>query len=232
MNEEEFRNYLKKGGRSPSVADRVIKNVLEFQDYLDEFGKDLDQANTEDLDSFITWIELTQKRSAKTYLWAIRYYYQYSSNSEMEKRARDLRQDRIKRIPFALRKFRDVNPDYIERLSSAGIRNIEQILEAGKTRDSRKTLADKTGVPQEAILEYVKLSDIARIPGMKGIRARLYYDAGVDTVAKMSGWDPDELRIFLEGYVENSGFDGIPPLPKEVEFSVETAKKLPYVVEY
>jgi len=78
----------------------------------------------------------------------------------------------------------------------------------------------------------VKLSDLARITGVKGIRARLYYDAGVDTVEKMAKWDAEKLREMLVSFVERTRFDGIAPLPKEAEFTVKTAKKLPKVVEY
>jgi len=33
-------------------------------------------------------------------------------------------------------------------------------------------------------------------------------------------------------FVERTGFDGIAPLPKEAEFTVEKAKKFPETVEY
>ncbi|MDH5596160.1 MAG: DUF4332 domain-containing protein, partial [Candidatus Bathyarchaeota archaeon] len=81
-------------------------------------------------------------------------------------------------------------------------------------------------------LEFVKLSDLARILGIKGIRARLYFDAGVDTVEKMAEWNPKELRGMLIEFVERTGFDGIATLPKEAEFSVKKAKRLPRIVEY
>jgi len=71
-----------------------------------------------------------------------------------------------------------------------------------------------------------------RIPGIKGIRARLYYDAGVDSIEKMAEWDPKALRAMLIEFVDRTGFNGMAPLPKEAEFSVEKAKKLPKIVEY
>jgi hypothetical protein len=106
------------------------------------------------------------------------------------------------------------------------------MLEAGRTRDRRNELSAKTGVPAEAILEFVKLSDLARIQGVKGIRARLYYDAGVDSVEKLARWNPKELRAMLIEFVEKTGFEGIAPLPKEAESTVAEAKKLPKIVEY
>ena len=106
------------------------------------------------------------------------------------------------------------------------------MLEAGRTPQDRLALVEKTGVPLDVILEYVKLSDLARVPGTKGIRARLYHDAGVDTLEKMAGWDPVELRAMVISFVEQTGFDGIAPLPKEAASAVATAKRLPKLVEY
>ncbi len=60
------------------------------------------------------------------------------------------------------------------------------MLLAGQTEEKRVALAKQLGIPAQDILELVKLSDLARLPRVKGIRARLYYDAGVDNVEKMA----------------------------------------------
>jgi hypothetical protein len=62
--------------------------------------------------------------------------------------------------------------------------------------------------------------------------AHLYYDAGVDTLEKMAQWEPEDLREMLIEFVERTGFDGIAPLPKEIQFTVTTASKLPQIVQY
>jgi len=77
----------------------------------------------------------------------------------------------------------------------------------------------------------VRLSDLSRLPGVKGIRARLYYDAGVHSVEKLAGWEPDALRVMLEKWVARTGFDGIAPLPKEVSSTIANARKLPSLVQ-
>jgi len=78
----------------------------------------------------------------------------------------------------------------------------------------------------------VKLADLSRIKGVKNVRARLYYDAGIDTVEKMARWNPEELRAHLIEFVKRTGFNGMAPLPKEARYTVETAKKLPRIIEY
>jgi hypothetical protein len=137
-----------------------------------------------------------------------------------------------KRNPFRLREFRGVEPEYVEKLAAAGIKNAEQMLAAGQTAEKRAALAQDTGIPKEAILELVRLSDLARLPGVKGIRARLYYDAGVDCVEKMAAWEAEALLALTAEYVERTGFDGIAPLPKEVSSTIANAKRLPRIVEY
>jgi hypothetical protein len=137
-----------------------------------------------------------------------------------------------KRNPFKLKEFRGVDAGQIKNLIALGIKNADQMLNAGRTKKQRATLAKETGIPEKNILELVKLSDLARLPGVKGIRARLYYDAGVDSVEKMASQEPEALRIMVTRYVEQTGFDGIPPLPKEVSSTIANAGKLPKVVEY
>jgi hypothetical protein len=137
-----------------------------------------------------------------------------------------------RRNPFKLSEFRGVNSEHVEKLAAAGIKTAGQMLTAGQTAKKRVTLAQDTGIPEETILELVKLSDLARLPGVKGIRARLYYDAGVDCVEKMAAWEPETLLKMAAEFVERTGFDGIAPLPKEVSSTIANAKRLPRVVEY
>ena len=60
---------------------------------------------------------------------------------------------------------------------------------------------------------------------MKGVRARLYYDAGLDTVEKITDMDPEELRERMLTYGEETGLVGVPSLPVEANYSVEKARE-------
>jgi hypothetical protein len=234
MDEEAFRRFLKRGGRSDRAAGRVVRLVREFQAYLGDQadGRGLDEARPEDLERFVAWIERAPKASAKGHLWALRTYFEYTSQEELRRLAGELRQGRITRKPFALKGFRGVNQEVVARLAAVGIGNVAQMLEAGRTAADRQALAEKAGVPLDAVLELVKLSDLARLGAVKSVRARLYHDAGVDTVEKMARWDPEALRAMLIAFVERTGFDGIAPLPKEARNAVAAARRLPKIVEY
>jgi hypothetical protein len=234
MDKEGFQTHLKRGVRSPSAQKRAIAYVEEYERYLqaERDGIRVEKASVKDLDAFVEWLELAPKTSAKKHLWALRYYYDYAGNEQLRLRAGELRQQRIKPKPFALGQFRGVDARNVQRLEAVGIRNAEQMLEAGCTPSARQGLADRTGVPLDAVLELVKLSDLARLDGVKAVRARLYYDAGVDTLAKMAEWDPEELRAALVAFVDRTGFDGIAPLPREARNAVKTAGELPKMVVY
>ncbi len=132
--------------------------------------------------------------------------------------------------PFKLKEFMGIDPAQVARLEALGIKNTSQMLVAGKTAGERAKIAEKSDVPPEVVLELVKLSDLARLPGVKGTRARLYYEAGVDTVEELASYEPEELLKLSTEFVERTRFPGIPPLPKEVSSTIENARRLPAIV--
>lgn len=94
----------------------------------------------------------------------------------------------------------------VDNLAKAGIVSTYQNIEAARSPETRENLAARTGTEMERILEYLKLSDLSRLGGLKGVRARLYYDSGVDTLDKLSSWDPEESRPMLIDFVRRTGF--------------------------
>ena len=52
------------------------------------------------------------------------------------------------------------------KLKSVGIRTTDKLLEAARTVKGRKTLAAKTGISEQQLLEWANVSDYMRIPGM------------------------------------------------------------------
>lgn len=236
MDEDGFQRFLKRGGRKPHTVSNVVSIVRAYEAYLGKFRKGLsiDRATPDDLEAYTQWYEVEEGESAKRELWGIQYYYRFIDNKVMARRTSELREARTQktRKAFRLKEFRGVNPEVIGKLEECGIRDVEQMRNRGRTLNQRVILAEESVVPVESILELVKLSDLARLPGVRGIRARLYYDAGVDTLEKMAQWDPEELRIMLIDFVEKTGFDGIAPLPKEAASSVKVAQELPKLIEF
>lgn len=234
MWKEGFERYLRRGGRSASAIQRAITLTGEFEAFLAERdpAEALADAGVQDLDDFVAWVEETPKRSAKLHLWALVYYFDFRSDDVLRERARELRSGRIQRKPFKLSEFRGIDKRHAAQLASVGIVDVAQMRDRGATPPERLALSQETGVPLESIEEFVRLSDLARIPGLKSIRARLYYDAGIDSVEELAKWEPEDLRQMLIDFVERTGFDGIPPLPKEARSAVTKARTLPKIIEY
>lgn len=232
MDKDRFKTYLKKGGRSKEAIERCIQYVSDYEEYLRKLIPtiNLNAAKAEHLINFIDFLDQSPK--SKSYLWALAYYFDFNENQELSRLAKLLREERIKRPSISLNVFRGSDFEIVRVLSLHGIKTTDQMLHAGSCPDSRRDLSIQTGIPEESILEFVKLSDLARIPGVKGVRARLYYEIGIDSVEKMGNLDGQDLRNQAINYVERSNFDGIPPLPAEAEYTVEKAKTLPIVVRF
>ncbi|MFW9926650.1 MAG: DUF4332 domain-containing protein [Candidatus Thorarchaeota archaeon] len=232
MDYESFQIFLKKSKKSDAAIKQIIELVKEYEVYLSDEGITISKAGIEDIESFVEWVEDTIEKKANKHLWALTILYNFLKDDRMAKLASQLRGKKIKRTPFQIGKFRGVNQVYVKKLENLGIINVDQMILRGKTSELRLKLSEESGVPIESILEFVKLSDLSRVGAIRTIRARLYYDAGIDTIEKMAQYDPVELRSFLLGWIKKTGFEGIAPLPKEAANAVSSAKKLPRLVDY
>src|SRR5246500_3889314 len=79
------------------------------------------------------------------------------------------------------------------KLKSLGIRTTEALLEAARTVKGRKTLAAKTGISEQQLLEWANVSDYMRIPGMGKAKVGLVRAAGVTTVRELALRNPSRL---------------------------------------
>jgi hypothetical protein len=60
----------------------------------------------------------------------------------------------------------------------------------------------------------------------------LYHDTGFDTLEKIARVSAEELIAGTKKFIEETGFDGIPPTPKEAENTVKAAKTLADVLTF
>jgi hypothetical protein len=234
MKEEEFRKHLKRKGKKPGVIDKNVSVVKLFITYLkEERGKTIEDVNTEDIAAYVDVVENVKKQSPKGFLYVFMNYFRFRENEELLKFAAKLREERTKKTRriFPIREFLDINPDHIKKLAEVGIRNVEQMLEAGKKKQQRKDLSAQLGIPEEAILELVKLSDITRMGYIKTKLSRLYYNSGLDSPEKVAKFEPDELHAFFTKFIKESGWDGMVPNPKDLVHNIKSAKSLKKVVE-
>lgn len=231
-NESEFRRHLKQKGKKSTVIDGLVKEVSHFDDWLLIYkNKTLETAETNDL---ISYAEHLNNREIKIYMRALALFFRWLEKDELKELAHSLREvetSKTRRV-FNLLEFQGVNHEEVAKLEALGIRNVEEMLSAGRTPQMRNELAERCGMSHESVLELVKLADLTRLPGVKGIRARLYYDAGIDTVEAFSQWEPVELQKHMEKFVKETNFEGVAPFLKEIESSVTFAAQLQNFIEY
>lgn len=125
-----------------------------------------------------------------------------------------------------------IGKTYKEKLAKIGIVTTEALLEAGATPKGRKELAEKTGIGDALILEWVNLADLFRIKGVGSEYSDLLEEAGVDTVVELSKRVPKNLH---EKIVEiNEKKKLVRKLPSETQVAdwVDQAKKLDRKVKY
>jgi len=64
-----------------------------------------------------------------------------------------------------LKDFRGINPEIVAKLADHSIKKTDQMLADGITPIQRAIFAKEVGIPEEVVLELVKLSDLACLPG-------------------------------------------------------------------
>jgi len=81
LDEEGFRRYLKKSGKSEKSCDFEVRNMKNFEEYLSEHkDKKLEEASPEDLKDFTVWAKET---GVKIWLRVLNRYYRYKQNDVM-----------------------------------------------------------------------------------------------------------------------------------------------------
>jgi hypothetical protein len=106
------------------------------------------------------------------------------------------------------------------------------MLEHGRTKEQRRQLAAYLDISENKILELVSLSDLTRMGYVKRKLSRLYYNAGLISPIEVAKFDPEALYELFKGYVENSGWNGMIPNRKDLEYNINNARQLKEIVEY
>jgi predicted flap endonuclease-1-like 5' DNA nuclease len=129
--------------------------------------------------------------------------------------------------PFNLAKIPGVHPEYVERLAAVGIKHTKHLVKRAITPADRTALAEEAGLPEDALLELVKLSDLVRIVGVGPVSVRALYDAGIKTPEEFLQHSVEELLVKMRA-VESLASSN----RKDIEYCVETAQYLPQAIEY
>lgn len=125
-----------------------------------------------------------------------------------------------------------IGTKYADKLIKAGVRTTEALLKAGSTPKGRKELAEKTGIGDALILEWVNHVDLYRIKGVGSEYSDLLEEAGVDTVVELAQRKASNLYEKMVEVNQAKKLVRKLPVEKQVAGWIEQAKKLPRVITY
>jgi predicted flap endonuclease-1-like 5' DNA nuclease len=95
-------------------------------------------------------------------------------------------------------KIEGIGPVNADRLREQGITTTEALLEAAADQGGRVALANKTGLAQALILEWVNRADLMRIKGVGEEYSDLLECSGVDTIKELRRRNPENLQKALQ----------------------------------
>ena len=125
-----------------------------------------------------------------------------------------------------------IGETYSGKLQAVGIRTVEALLEAGKTPQGRKELAERAGISGKSILEWVNRADLFRIKGVAEEYSDLLESAGVDTVVELAKRRADNLLEKMKAVNSEKKLVRRLPTLAMVANWIEQAKVLDRIVTY
>ena len=131
-----------------------------------------------------------------------------------------------------LEKIEGIGPKFAKKLAAAGVKTTGGLLKAGADRKGRSALADKSGLSDTQILEWVNRADLIRVKGIGEEYSDLLEHSGVDTVPELAQRKPENLHAKMTEV--NAAKKLVRQLPSvdAVKRWVAEAKGLPRVVTH
>ncbi len=120
----------------------------------------------------------------------------------------------------------------IEALSKAGITSTDKLLYVCHTKEARMDLAERTGLSESVILNWVNMSDLFRVKGITGHSAELLLASDIDTVQELAEEDAECLcRKMAEVNTEMNLNFQVPDVAAVTTWIVQ-AKELPAIITH
>lgn len=139
-------------------------------------------------------------------------------------------------LPFSapLKEFLDKdNKDhmsYAKKLREIGIKNNLDMLEQGRNPDGRSRIATQTGIAERFILVLVNMTDISRIPYIRGKTVKIFCNAGYDNLQKIADTNEESFVTDLKEYLQTVGVKFSKSFI-EPDGAIAQARTLPPLVE-
>ena len=133
---------------------------------------------------------------------------------------------------YKIEQIEGIGAAYAEKLTAAGIKTTEDLLEKCASRKGRLAIAEETGISAKLILKWTNHADLFRINGIAGQFAELLEAAGVDTVKEFRHRVPANLQPKLEAVNAEKNLCNRVPSVTELEKMIAQAKELEPLITY
>lgn len=121
---------------------------------------------------------------------------------------------------------------YSGKLEAAGISSLENLLSSACEKKGRKELAEKTGISEKLILNWVNRADLSRVKGISTQYADLLEAAGVDTIPELAQRNAENLAAKMAEVNEAKNLVRKLPTTSQVADWIAQAKELPRLVNH
>lgn len=132
---------------------------------------------------------------------------------------------------FVNRRLKDVesvSAAFRERLAGDGVKTSGDYLLLCRSSTPKK-LSAAYGTEEEEARKLFCLCDLMRLPGVKDIRASLYYDCGYPDLAAFSRQSGEGMQRQIARYIAENQVKKSVPFPKELNTQIAAAKALPHL---
>lgn len=135
-------------------------------------------------------------------------------------------------MAYKIDQIEGIGPAFAEKLSAAGIKTTEALLEKCAAKKGRAQIAEATGISEKLILKWTNHADLFRVNGIAGQFAELLEAAGVDTVKEFRHRVPANLQPKLVEINEAKNLCNRVPSVAELEKMIAQAKELEPLITY
>ena len=120
-----------------------------------------------------------------------------------------------------------IGPAYGAALRDAGIKTVDNFLDAACDKKGRAELAEKTKITEAHLLKCVNMADLFRIKGVASQYAELLEGAGVDTVKELKHRNAENLAAKIEEVNADRNLVRQTPSVEVISSWITQAKELP-----
>ena len=125
-----------------------------------------------------------------------------------------------------------IGASYSAKLEAAGVSSLEEFLKTCCEKKGRKEVAEKSGISEKLVLNWVNRADLSRVKGVSTQYADLLECAGVDTVPELAQRKPENLQAKMSEINADKKLVRKVPSLAQVQDWVAQAKKLPRLVSH